>query len=610
MVIRSISFWARVFTALSLLALTACNKRGGGNNRPQEQCYTQDGRAYPCNNQNGRRYDPRDPRYNDPRYARNDRFERERYERERMMYERDMYDRRSSPRGNPRIRHENLENPRYESRGSSGNSRTSDENVVSVPSRYGRASEGSSGTSIAVVTPDIHSPTSGEMVQRGQEVYRVHTTTGGGASTSAPEQRPQATINGVVIRGQDNSNGNLTSVVPAGAPGGSIVMVPAGGEAAPLAQASGPVTTTVVTDPGAGRRGPGWPAGHRFSGDPLLTGLVDQRQHMFTDYKDDSIIATLVQRMNEQPEGFRQDSEELAQQVKHIEFTFEPTNHQLNLKMVFGFQEGDVIAQFSGVKSGRQNVLSTQSISNDGYVLRAMAICADINEQVCRNAVIVVEQLKENQPCKRIYAVHRSMIDGIGDIHVTMSEEEYQDWNRLAKNPGQRGFLRLFSNSVFNNKLRDGREERVGSGRFRGPYLKSFNATSWAVAYGRAFFELNLYRANRNNERGDLTRFYAPLTKPTVSGRITQVLGMSNDGYRDAEVSQREKINERLSENISAAKLIDNDGRGSLTVEFDFFNFDDRGRRLETVSDARTRLNLSKLELRVLSYEQLLQIVK
>ncbi len=362
-----------------------------------------------------------------------------------------------------------------------------------------------------------------------------------------------------------------------------------------VAAPSAPAATLVVP---TREVGPGLPKTYSLSQVPLVTGALDERGQIYTDAKDDSVMAVMVDKMNQQEATFHAESLQLAQSVAKVEFEINGQYVSLNLKLKFVDQE--INTTMTGVLNGRTAELKQiQPVGN--FELRAHSICVDANQE-CRNVVIVLGHVINGQLCKRAYINHRWMMGGVGDGHFTLSKEDYEAWNKPISR-AQKAFLRMVANTVHYNKVLF---REIGNEPLKYPRLGFLGVRSWAVAYGKSGFEITMKKLALNGGTSDETKFSGELTKSWVSGDVTQELNVSGN-YNDAEVNDR--FDERFAPSISQVLLVNNDGRGNLTLQIDFTGEVSEGGQTVTKTTGSSRMNFTGLRIQTQSAQELQAIV-
>ncbi|MGE0764605.1 MAG: hypothetical protein AB7N80_15120, partial [Bdellovibrionales bacterium] len=373
--------------------------------------------------------------------------------------------------------------------------------------------------------------------------------------------------------------------------------------------------------------GPGYPQGYEPTDRPNYSGLLDQRGQAYTDNKDDSIMAVLVHRMNNMDSALRADSEQLAQAVSRVNLIID--RQVVSLDLSFQFEDRVVEATFSGYLNNRHASTNlTQRSGSEQFNVHMLCADAQVSQNVlCRNAILTIDQLKDGQVCRRIYAVHRWMFDKVGDGHFTLSKEDFElstkiyeedkaiqkaqkenkkyEKELVVKNRALRAFLRLVGNTIHYNRVFIHNEPvRLASGEntqlARTPRLGFLGVRSWAVAYGPSFVEItmNKAKAGGNGALSDSTRFFGLLTKPRMPGELATDLNREGE-YSTPQIDDR--YDERLAQTIQKAALLDNDGRGNLALNLEFKD--------SKVGVASSRVNFTGLHLNVLSSNELLEVV-
>src|SRR5690606_27963002 len=119
----------------------------------------------------------------------------------------------------------------------------------------------------------------------------------------------------------------------------------------------------------------------------------------------------------------------------------------------------------------------------------------------------------------------------------------------------------------------------------RSPRFNFIGIRSWAVAYGPAFFEIMMGKSKpgTGNIIMDNSRLAGLLTKPRVAGEPTSAPLSIEGDYTNAAVDDFN--DERFAQALEKAELIDNDGRGHLTMVLEF--------RDSKAGNAITRVNFN-----------------
>lgn len=368
------------------------------------------------------------------------------------------------------------------------------------------------------------------------------------------------------------------------------------------------------SDTRAGNEGPGWPKDYSPSQQPLYSGMVDERGQAYTDAKDDSIMAVMVDKMNRMAQELRVDSEQMAMAVNQINLAVD--RQIISLNLVLRFADREINEDFSGYLTGQNRTAQLQqrsSRSGEQFVIQATCVDRDTN---CRNVILKIDQIREGQVCRTVYAVHRWMMDGVGDGHFTLAREEYNkssqifledkaiqkaqkegkkyDKELIVKNRAERAFLRVVGNTIHYNRMMNGESHRELS---RTPRLGFLGVRSWAVAYGPSFFEITMgkAKAGAGGRLSDSTRFAGLLTKPRVAGEVAETMSIEGE-YSNPQIDER--YDDQFAKSITKAQLVDNDGRGNLTLQVQFKD-----------SSSLSRVNFTGLRIPALSGAELQQVV-
>ncbi len=463
-------------------------------------------------------------------------------------------------------------------------------------------------------------PKGANTTEEGPKVQPLH-------SDGAYTVRPLEVIRPLEVKTSSlNTSGEIAAVSgvirTADIVGAKVTSAPTVSFSNPVAM--GPIDSRQIVGPG-----PGWPAGDAPSQTPAYSGLIDQQGQAYTDNKQDEIMQVLVHKMNSLPADILADSQQMAMTVNRINLAVD--RQIIALDLDFKFTDKIVSASFSGYLHTYE--AATQLVQRSGSEQFLVHVtCADRPSAAegitCRNAILMIQHLKEGRVCRTVYAVHRWMMDGVGDGHMTLSDEEFElstkiyeedkaiqkakkqnkkyDKEPVVKNRAYRAFLRVAGNTVHYNRLLNNEYVRLAAGEptakhVRVPRFNFIGVRSWAVAYGPAFFEITM---GKNKPGGgnlimDTSRFAGLLTKPRVPGEPTTAPLVIEGDYTNA--AQDELNDERFAAALAKAELIDNDGRGHLTMALEFSD--------SKVGNASTRLNFNSLPMNVLSASELMRIL-
>lgn len=374
---------------------------------------------------------------------------------------------------------------------------------------------------------------------------------------------------------------------------------------APLPPARPPVP---IENVGPGFPSPAAPAVPAPSDRPLLSTGMTPNGEVFTDSKEDSILAVLVSKSQHYSYKNGISPNEnliLANAVNHVELAVDGGIAKLHLGLKFTDQE--LRLAFAGqVKAGASSALAPLQASE----MQAQVVCAD-EKQLCRSAVIVLEQLREGRVCRRIYIVHRWMMKmSVGAGHFTMSDDDYINWKKRP-NLGQKSFLRMLANTAHWNKTQF-KENPEFKELPKVPRLRHLDIRSWTVAEGPAAVEISMVKMNRQDPHSDGYSMYfsAPLTKPRLQGEMVEEFQLNEERVFDAQVDK--DFNEHLASTLAGAYLVGNDGRGNLSVMFQFYENPqpvDLAKASRPQPTAQTQVNFTSLKIRPVATDYLLQVI-
>lgn len=298
------------------------------------------------------------------------------------------------------------------------------------------------------------------------------------------------------------------------------------------------------------------------------------RDLVYTDARQDGIMATAVDMVNRLPRHMDHGSRELARRIRGVKMDF-GASVRAQMQLQISADNVEEIEFRGSLRSGRsQAVPMLATNAPRGLRFSALLTCADADGS-CANAILRVHQLARSGKVGRVaYVVLRS-----GEAHVTMTEQDRKGFRQLT-NPAHAEFAQYLSNTAYNtcvSILRDtingqrqlptcayNRLKNICGRRaqFKRPAAQSFEFNSWSVAYGQAGFEFEMI------DRG-ATRFR--VQGPLVAGPNTPV---SREALR---------VTGAFGSLIDRAALVANDGGGNLNLQIDF------------KGDASTRISVTTL---------------
>ncbi len=298
------------------------------------------------------------------------------------------------------------------------------------------------------------------------------------------------------------------------------------------------------------------------------------RDLVYTDARQDGIMAMAVDMVNRLPRHMDHGSRELARRIRGVKVDF-GDSVRAQVRLQISAENVEEIDFRGSLRSGRGAgipMLATDAPS--GLRFSALLTCADADGS-CSNAILRVQQLARSGKVGRVaYVVLRS-----GEAHVTMTEQDRKGFRQLT-NPAHAEFAQYLSNTAYNTCVSILRDTINGQrqlptcaynrlknicgrkAQFKRPAAQSFEFNSWAVAYGEAGFEFEMI------DRG-ATRFR--VQGPLIAGPGTPV---SKEALRVTGV---------FGASIDRAALVANDGGGNLNLQIDF------------KGDASTRISVTTL---------------
>lgn len=297
--------------------------------------------------------------------------------------------------------------------------------------------------------------------------------------------------------------------------------------------------------------------------------------HVFTDSRQDALMALAVERFNKIPSALQIGSRELADSIRDLKVSADIYKTG-KVKVQFAIATGPDKYETFTLKGTLQNWrgknradVNLAKVKKAGLTFSGVLTCADLHIG-CKNSIVRVQQHGRSGKVKRAaYIVHRW-----GDAHVTISDKDLNHYNQIDSD-NYRAFAKYMSNTANNNclvilgEVQNGNRQmpecaqrrllaQCGRKQWDSNAAKFFDFRSFAVAYGRSGFEFaiidqdGLYDFEAQSEprlriRGPLV---ASNALPTW-GRPLNVDGTHSSG-------------------ISNVALVSNDGGGNLNLQVDF----------------------------------------
>jgi hypothetical protein len=296
--------------------------------------------------------------------------------------------------------------------------------------------------------------------------------------------------------------------------------------------------------------------------------------YIFTDSRQDSLMAVAVERFNKIPESAQIGSRELAENIRDFKVTSDP------------YQTGEVKVQFAllvgeekyetFVLKGRMREwrgknrtdVNLRKVTKAGLTFSGVLTCADL-QIGCKNSLIRLHQHGRSGKIKRAaYIVHRW-----GDAHVTISDKDLNHFNQIESR-NYRDFAQFLSNTANNaclsilGDVQTGKRQmpecaqrrllaQCGRKQWQSPAAKVFDFRGWAVAYGRSGFEFNMIESGAYDfEKKDNVRL--SIRGPLIASNQLPMWGRPL------------KVDGSHAEGISNVALVSNDGGGNLNLQVDF----------------------------------------
>lgn len=298
------------------------------------------------------------------------------------------------------------------------------------------------------------------------------------------------------------------------------------------------------------------------------------REPVYTDARQDGMMALAVELFNAIPSHLDKGSRELARRLSDVKLSLGQQSVRVKFKFRLSQEEtGDV--ELRGQGRGRGDSTRLQAVTAPGnYKFSGALTCADADGS-CQNAMLRVHLHSRSGRVARVaYVVLRS-----GEAHVTMSEQDRVNF-RSIQNRGHAQFAEYLSNTSYNTcaavlrEIVNGQRQLPAcayqrlkricgrNAQFKQPSAQSFEFNSWAVAYGKSGFELEMQ--DREHTR---FRVHGPLLASSQTPVHNRPLTVGGSFGRE----------------IKQAILVANDGGGNLNLQIDFNG------------DAHTRISVTTL---------------
>jgi len=303
----------------------------------------------------------------------------------------------------------------------------------------------------------------------------------------------------------------------------------------------------------------------------------DRGAIVYTDARQDGLMALIVDRVNRLPRAMDLGSRELAKRIRDVKVRADfsrssAVDMQIALMVGPGRYEKIELRGNMAAARGRSNGdVQLRAVSAPGNLkFSAVLTCADM-DMGCQNALIRLQQHYRSGKIGRVaYLVYRR-----GDAHVTISEQDRMAYRQIP-NQAHARFAEYLSNTSYNSCvaiLRDAfsgvrqlpscafqrlKDQCGRRAQFKQPAAKAFEFRSWAVAYGRSGFEFEMSDsgATRFSIKGPLVASYQLPVWPPVNSDMSQVRGLTVAGA--------------LARSIERVALVANDGGGNLNLQIVF----------------------------------------
>ncbi len=295
---------------------------------------------------------------------------------------------------------------------------------------------------------------------------------------------------------------------------------------------------------------------------------------VYTDARQDGLMSIAVNSFNTLPSYLDQGNRELARRIQDVKL--EVTKNAVTVSMKYAMAKGEEALELRGSRNNRNSDgLRLQSAKAPANVkFSGMLTCAD-QDGGCENAILRLQQHSKSGRIARVaYIVLRS-----GEAHVTITEQDRLGF-RSIENRSHAEFAEYLSNTSYNSCLTALSDSRRGAREIptctlqrlkkicgsdpqvKTPAGRAFKFQSWAVAYGKAGFAVEI--TERQNPR---FRVQGPLVAKSTTPAYEKPLKVS--GYFASKVKQ--------------AVLVNNDGGGNLNLQLEF------------EGDAHTRISITTL---------------
>ncbi len=299
---------------------------------------------------------------------------------------------------------------------------------------------------------------------------------------------------------------------------------------------------------------------------------------VFTDARQDGLMAHAVEQANRVPKFMDQGSRELARRIREVKIDAGASSREVRAQVQILVAEKEYEKfDFRGVmQNGAAGIRMIPLNSPRGLKFNAVLTCVGIDGS-CDNVIFRLQQLTRTGKVGRIaYIVIRS-----GDAHVTISERDRIGY-RTIENKEHAQFAEFLSNTTYNTCVSVMREVVNGQrqlptcayqrmkaicgkrAQFKRPAAEAFEFRSWAVAYGRSGFEFEMVDR-------ETPRFV--VKGPLVAGNATPIWPRALN------------VHGAFASSIDRAILVANDGGGNLNLQIDF----------KGGSNAHTRISVTTL---------------
>lgn len=376
----------------------------------------------------------------------------------------------------------------------------------------------------------------------------------------------------------------------------------------------------------------GWPRNQQPGTQPNLTGGAANIQDQVRYYVDaayDSVMAALTSAVDQMSAENQEGSHQLAALIDEVQVQAQAG--LIGAELVLETAEKNMRLRFQGAfsRDGRVANLQLVKSSSQELDLRVKAFCVDqtIRQGVCQIVVLRVDQWI-NKICRRTFVVNRSYNEGVGQANLVMSNEadynfwinyESKDWSEVEKaypSASQRAFLRMFANTVYNNKIKNGELK----GAYRKPYFRFADLATHSSPYSRSRMSLILEKTNGGNgserELGPRTRIMGDLAtsiynEATTDRRLTdQIMAVETIIFGNNQIQSDEKFNDNFRsggglDSVDVAKLLFTDGQGKLTVRLKFDQRRLGPKRADVDMKPEFQFNVVNLSAPTLSFEQI-----